>query len=138
MDDLIVHDHPTLTEPAEGTVYTVVQGRRFQIAEAEYWVDPDNRFTVRSREFDCFASGSTFDEALAEFGKAVLDYAEALETRMDEGTATPTEREALKLLSGRLSRIYLEERRVGRERKRRSRLRLRGRNNREWGTVIAS
>lgn len=138
MNELTLKDQPTIAEPEEGTVYTLVNGRHIMVAEAEYWIDPDDAVTVRSREFDCFASGASFDEALRNFGRAVLDYAESLEQRVDSGSATPTEKETLELLSGRLSRIYLEERRLGRSRRRRSLLRRRGRNDdRDLGTVLA-
>jgi hypothetical protein len=129
MDELKLKEQPTIMEPEEGTFYTVVNGRQIMVAEAEYWVEPDQAVTVRSREFDCFATGATFEEALKNFGRAVFDYAEALEQRVDDGSATPTEKETLKLLSGRLSRIYLEERRIALSRKRRSLLRRRGRHD---------
>lgn len=132
-------DQPTIAEPKEGIVYIVVNDRQIQVAKAEYWIDTDSDvFTIRSREFDCFASGSTFNDALTNFGRAVFDYADALENRVDEGTATVTEQETLKLLSGRLSRIYLEQRRLGHQRKRRTLLRRRSRNDdQNWKAVVA-
>lgn len=123
--------------PAEGCVYTLVNRRQIQIAKAEYWVE-DGLVTVRSREFDCFATGDSLDEAVAKFGRAVLDYADTLQEREDKGEATETERENLKALSSRLSRIYLEERHSNRRRRRRIWLRRGGRHDdRKLGPVPA-
>ena len=97
--------------PAYSLVMKVVNGREFPLSRAEYWSDGEG-FVVRSSEFDCFADGSDLDEALVAFGQAVFDYADCLQQRHDRGTATETERATLKLLSDRLSRIYLEQRRA--------------------------
>lgn len=126
----MLDDHPTMDAPANGVVSTVVNGQELPLSEAEYWVAGDS-YVVRSREFDCFAEGSDLDAALTAFGRAVYDYADALQRRSEYGEATETERESLERLSRRLSRIYLEERRQvaqsrGLFRRRRSRSSSRG------------
>jgi hypothetical protein len=103
-------EEPTMEAPAHGMVATVVNGRKLPLSEAEYWLH-EGTYVVRSKEFDCFAEGATLDEALMAFGRAVYAYAYALEQRDDHGEATESERENLRQLSRRLSRIYLEERR---------------------------
>lgn len=102
--------------PVHSLVIKVVNGREFPLSQAEYWSDGEG-FVVRSSEFDCFADGRDLDEALVAFGQAVFNYADCLQQRHDLGTATETERATLKLLSDRLSRIYLEQRRAQAQRK---------------------
>jgi hypothetical protein len=113
MTALAKEDQPTLTEPSIGFVFLQIDERQIELTEAEYWVD-ENGFTLRSREFDCLATADTFDAALSEFGAAVFTHAERLSGRVDGGTATAAEREALQHLADRISRIYLEERRIAR------------------------
>jgi hypothetical protein len=106
----MLDDHPTMDAPANGLVSSVVNGRELPLSEAEYWVAEDT-VVVRSREFDCFAEGPDLDSALTAFGREVYAYAEVLEHLSENGEATESERESFKVLSQRLSRIYLEERR---------------------------
>ena len=101
---------PTMDAPASGRVLTIVNHRGMPLADAEYWVDGSD-VVVRSREFDCFVVGDSLDEALADFGHAVFEYVESLQALEDNGEATEAERETLNMLSARLSRIYIEERR---------------------------
>ena len=103
-------DTPTMHAPANGIVSTVVDGAEFPLSEAEYWVS-GHTYVVRSREFDCLAEGSDLDSALTAFGREVYAYADALQWRSETGEATEAERESYRLLSERLSRIYLAERR---------------------------
>jgi len=103
-------DFPTMDAPANGLVSTVVNGQELPLSEAEYWV-ADETFVVRSREFDCFAEGPSLDAALTAFGIEVYAYADVLQQLSENGEATESERESFKILSQRLSRIYLEERR---------------------------
>ena len=103
-------DYPTMDAPANGLVSTVVNGQELPLSEAEYWV-ADGTFVVRSREFDCFAEGPDLNSALTAFGREVYAYADVLQHLTENGEATESERESFKILSQRLSRIYLEERR---------------------------
>lgn len=103
-------DHPTIDAPASGFVSTVVDGQEIPLAEADYWIQEDS-FVVRSREFDCFAEGADLDAALTAFGREVYGYAEVLQRRYEAGEATDSERQTLTVLSRRLSRVYLAERR---------------------------
>jgi hypothetical protein len=121
-----IRDQPTINAPANGLVSTVVNGQELPLSEADYWVQGDS-YVVRSREFDCFAEGPDLDAALTAFGMEVYDYADAVQRRSEVGEATEAERESLKVLSHRLSRVYLAERRqqlsqsrgfLGRRRKR--------------------
>jgi hypothetical protein len=127
---------PTMAEPEVGAVYVVVNDRQIEIAVAEYWADHDG-FTVRSREFDCFATGESLGQAMENFGGAVFEYAAAVERRIDEGTATESEQEAMRVLADRLSRIFLEERREQQSRRRLLRRRGPRDDDREWGAVPA-
>lgn len=108
---------PTMDAPASGLVVTIVNGRELPLSYAEYWFSK-GIFVVRSREFDCFTEGPTLKDALLAFGYAVYDYAEDLQELDDTGGITEDERETLKLLSDRLSRIYLEKRRRSQIRRR--------------------
>lgn len=136
VDNLILQNQPTLANPETGVVFVVVNDRRIDLAHAEYWFE-NNRYTVRSREFDCFETGETLDGALAHFGRAVIGYAATLQERFDNGEATESERETLELLSTRLSRIYLEEQREPRRRRGWLRRRSNRPDDREWGAVPA-
>jgi hypothetical protein len=104
---------PTIDSPASGYAFSVINNRKHLLSEVVYWSDGD-QVIVRSREFDCFAEGRDLDDALEAFREQVLAYAENLQEREDSGTATEHELEINRLLSKRLSRIFLEERRQGR------------------------
>ena len=131
-----VEEQPTLDAPANGLVSTIVNGKSLPLSEAEYWVN-GQIYVVRSREFDCFAEGSDLDRALTAFGKAVYTFTDALQRRDESGEATETEKEILRRLSRRLSRIYLEERRRQLEEPRRlfGRRRSRQESTRSWAPV---
>jgi hypothetical protein len=106
----VTDDLPTIDSPASGQAVSVVNDRKFVLSAVDYWYD-GSQFVVRSREFDCLAEGNDLDEALRAFRASVLNYAETLQEREESGGATEREIEARKLLSDRLSRIFLEERR---------------------------
>jgi hypothetical protein len=103
-------DLPTIDSPASGQAVSVVNDRRFLISEVDYWHD-GSQFVVRSREFDCLAEGDSLQDALAAFNRSVLDYASELEEMEETGTATERDLATWRLLSDRLSRIFLAERR---------------------------
>lgn len=126
---------PTLEDPQNGVVFVVVNGRNIEITAAEYWVEAD-RHTIRSREFDCFASGDSKDDALSGFGRNVIAHAATLQARVDGNEATEAEAEAYERLAERLSRVYIAEQR---EPRRRGRLLRRGarHEHHRWGAVPA-
>ena len=111
-------DHPTMADPQEGALSITINDREIVLTHAEYWIDEDG-YTIRSREFDCFATRASFKEALDAFGRSVIEYALELAQRVEDGSATTTEQEVLQTLSVRLSRIYLEERKAQASRRQR-------------------